>query len=73
MPHAQLLRLVCHVIHNLPSRRTGFPDLLILYGTSTYEFVEVKGPTDQLQPTQRMWFKYLLDHQYRARVLKFRA
>ncbi len=73
IPHAQLLRLVCHVIHNLPSRRTGFPDLLILYGTSTYEFVEVKGPTDQLQPTQRMWFKYLLDHQYPARVLKFRA
>ena len=73
VPHELLLRLVCHIIQNLASRRTGFPDLLVLYGTSEYEFVEVKGPTDQLQPTQRMWFKYLLGHGYPARVIKFKA
>lgn len=73
VPHGVLFRLVCHVIDNLRMARTGFPDLLILYGADDYEFVEVKGPTDQLQPAQRIWFKYFQENGCNARILKFKV
>ena len=73
VPHHILYPLVCHVIENLRKTRAGFPDLLVLYGTGDYEFVEVKGPTDRLQPAQRAWFDYFREHGCRARVLKFKA
>ena len=71
VPHGVLYPLVCHVIDNLRMARTGFPDLLILYGIDDYEFVEVKGPNDQLQPAQRIWFKYFRENVCNARILKF--
>ena len=71
VPHGVLYPLVCHVIDNLRMARTGFPDLLILYGIDDYEFVEVKGPNDQLQPAQRIWFKYFREKSCNARILKF--
>lgn len=73
VPHEVLFGLVCHVIENLWRTRTGFPDLLVLYGNGDYEFVEVKGPTDQLQPAQRAWFNHFHDHGCNARVLKFKT
>ena len=71
VPHGVLYPLVCHVIDNLRMARKGFPDLLILYGNDDYEFVEVKGPNDQLQPAQRIWFKYFHENSCNARILKF--
>ena len=71
--HGVLFALVCHVIENLGRVRAGFPDLLVLYGRRDYEFVEVKGPGDQLQPAQRAWFKYFRDNGCSARVLKFKS
>ncbi|MDA1075219.1 MAG: VRR-NUC domain-containing protein [Proteobacteria bacterium] len=73
IPHTILFSLVGHVIRNLPMARTGFPDLTVLYGPGQYEFVEVKGPTDQLQPAQRIWFKHLTRLGANGRVLKFQA
>lgn len=73
VPHEVLLGLACRVIDHPGATRTGFPDLLVLYGTQDYEFVEVKGPTDSLQPAQRQWFGYLEDNGCNARVLKFKA
>ncbi len=73
VPHEVLLGLACRVIDNPGATRTGFPDLLVLYGTRDYEFVEVKGPTDSLQPAQRQWFNYLEGNGFNARVLKFKA
>jgi hypothetical protein len=73
IPHRHLLALASRVIRDPANTRTGFPDLLVLYRDGRYEFVEVKGPMDQLQPAQRMWFKYLLARGYPARVLKYRA
>ena len=73
VPHSVLFPLVCHVIENLWTSRTGFPDLLVLYGVDDYEFVEVKGPRDQLQPAQRAWFKYFRENRCNARVLKFKT
>ena len=73
VPHDVLLGLACRVIDNPGATRTGFPDLLVLYGARDYEFVEVKGPTDSLQPAQRQWFKFLEASGFKARVLKFKA
>ena len=73
VPHRVLFPLACHVIDNLRMARTGFPDLLILYGADDYEFVEVKGPNDQLQPAQRVWFKYFRENAFNARILKFKV
>ena len=73
VPHAVLFPLVCHVIDNLRMVRTGFPDLLVLYGAGGYEFVEVKGPHDRLQPAQRMWFEHFRESGCNARILKFKC
>ena len=73
VPHEALLGLACRVIDHPGATRTGFPDLLVLYGARDYEFVEVKGPTDSLQPAQRQWFNYLESNGFKARVLKFKA
>ncbi len=59
VPAEALLRLAERVITNLYRLRTGFPDLLMIYGSGAYEFVEVKGPGDQLQPAQRVWLREL--------------
>ena len=72
VPHGVLYPLVCHVIDNLRMARTGFPDLLVLYGVDGYEFVEVKGPNDQLQPAQRIWFKYFRENACNARIIKYK-
>ena len=71
IPFETLLMLADYVIHNLWRARTGFPDLLVIYGKGQFEFVEVKGPTDQLQPGQRIWFKWFRRFNLPARVLKF--
>ncbi|MEZ5550260.1 MAG: VRR-NUC domain-containing protein [Pseudomonadales bacterium] len=71
LPHSQLLDLARYVIANLNRARRGFPDLLVIYGPGQFEFVEVKGPTDQLQPGQRIWFETLDRLGLPARVLKF--
>ena len=73
VPHEVLFGLACRIIGNPGGTRTGFPDLLVLYGTRDYEFVEVKGPTDSLQPAQRQWFDYFEGNGVNARVLKFKA
>ena len=58
------------LIRNLKSRRVGFPDLLVRYADGRAEFLEVKGPNDQLQPQQRVWFEHLAALEVPARVLK---
>jgi hypothetical protein len=69
----RLLRLARHVIGNLQRARHGFPDLFIVRAADTFEFVEVKGPTDQLQPAQRTWLRWLERLELPGRVMKFRA
>ncbi|MGE3464954.1 MAG: VRR-NUC domain-containing protein, partial [Pseudomonadales bacterium] len=73
IPADALLALACHVIRRPYRTRTGFPDLTVLHGPGRYEFVEVKGPTDALQPGQRVWLDTLATLGQPARVLKFRA
>jgi len=73
VPHDALLTLARLTLCHLPGRRTGFPDLLLIYGPGAWELVEVKGPADQLQPAQREWLRTLDDAGLPARVLRFRT
>ncbi len=73
VPETALLALAEHVIRWPYRTRNGFPDLTVVYGPGNFEFVEVKGPTDQLQPGQRVWLSTLAQLGLPARVLKFKA
>jgi VRR-NUC domain len=57
--HRSMVTLAHHVITHLDRARTGFPDLLVIDTHGVFEFVEVKSPTDQLQPAQRTWLRTL--------------
>jgi hypothetical protein len=73
VPERALRDLAAYTIRNLAGARTGFPDLLVVYGANAWELVEVKGPTDQLQPAQRTWLRTLERLSLPARVLRFRS
>ena len=73
VPENDLMRLAEFTLRNLHRLRRGFPDLLIIRAPGDYEFVEVKGPNDQLQPTQRIWLDALEALELPARVLRFKA
>lgn len=50
--------------------RRGFPDLLLLGDApGCYDFIEVKGPGDQLRPEQRRWLGELQAAELPGRVL----
>lgn len=72
-PHDRLLALAERAIRDPAGARTGFPDLLMVYGPGAWELVEVKGPTDSLQPAQRTWLSRLDGLGLPARVLRFTA
>lgn len=69
---AVLARLAHFVIRQLGRYHNGFPDLLLIYPDRSYEFVEVKGPGDQLQGAQRRWLTQLETLRIPVRVLKLR-
>ena len=67
------IRQLSHfLIRNLADYRKGFPDLFVVHPDGTPELVEVKGPSDQLQPQQRAWFEVLAKLDIRARVIKLK-
>ena len=70
IPFAQLQQLSQFLIRNLTEYRRGFPDLFICYEPGRVEYVEVKGPSDQLQPQQRAWFEEFNRMRIPARVVK---
>ena len=72
IPEADLRALVDIVREDLAGKRSGFPDLTVIYGPGRYEFVEVKGPGDQLQIHQRLWIEALERRGLPVRVLRYR-
>ena len=72
VPETDLRALLEIVRHDLAGKRSGFPDLTIVYGPGRYEFVEVKGPTDQLQAHQHLWIQALCARGLPVRVLRFK-
>lgn len=73
MPMWQMLAIADHVAHNTREARSGFPDLTVIHGPGNIEFVEVKGPGDQLQPNQRVWLRVLDASNVPHRVLRLKA
>ena len=73
MPESHIRALTSFQIRRLPQFRTGLPDLCIVDSNGQYEFIEVKGPNDQLQPVQRLWFKHFHEMGIPARVMKIRV
>ena len=72
IPEADLRALVEIVREDLAGKRSGFPDLTVIYGPGRYEFVEVKVPGDQLQIHQRLWIEALEQRGLPVRVLRYR-
>lgn len=72
IPGEHIRRIAAFLIRNLRTHSKGMPDLLVVRGPGDYELVEVKGPTDQLQPTQRIWFKQFAAMGIPAGVLKLK-
>ena len=70
MPARDLKALLQIIRGDLAGRRAGFPDLCIVHGPGEYEFVEVKGPGDQLQIHQRLWIEALVAHGLPVRVAR---
>ena len=67
------IRTLSHfLIRNLKDYRKGFPDLFVSHPDGTAEFIEVKGPGDQLRPEQRAWFETFERFGIKARVIKLR-
>ena len=58
---------------DLRQMRSGFPDLFVVKPNDKYEFVEVKGPTDQVRPNQHIWLEALASINVPLRVLKYKA
>lgn len=71
IPKPHLLALTSAVIECPGKCRTGFPDLFVQHASGDCEFIEVKGPSDQLQPQQRAWLARLDALHIPASVLKF--
>lgn len=65
-----LQALFDYMLNDLGQVRSGMPDLFVAYGKGNYELVEVKGPSDQLQPNQRVWLKKLCELGVPCRVIK---
>jgi hypothetical protein len=73
MPAGDIRKVCAFMIRNLAERKSGLPDLFMSYGPNAYEFIEVKGPNDQLQPGQRVWLKHFETMGIPARVLKLKV
>ena len=57
---------------DLRQMRSGFPDLFVVKPDDEYEFVEVKGPTDQVRPNQHIWLQSLASSDLPVHVLKYK-
>ena len=49
---------------------SGFPDLVCIRGEEDFQFVEVKGPGDQLRPEQKSWLHFFATIGLKSSVAK---
>ena len=63
IPAAHLLRLFEWILADIRAHRSGFPDLVQFWPRSgRYRLIEVKGPGDRLQDSQRRCLAHCLRH-----------
>ena len=67
----RLRDLLCIVIEDLEQFRSGFPDLTVINESDELEFIEVKGPGDQIRPNQRIWIERLMTVGIPVKVWRF--
>ncbi|MFC1665563.1 VRR-NUC domain-containing protein [Pseudomonadota bacterium] len=61
MSRQHLVGIFDTLVRDVHTYRSGFPDLVLFdREANTYQLVEVKGPGDSLQASQRRWFKHFL-------------
>jgi len=70
LPVNQLRKILETMLEDISQYRRGFPDLLVIDSYGCIEFVEVKGPGDQLSSHQRVWFNLFHRLEIPARVLR---
>jgi hypothetical protein len=59
IPAAHLLAIWERILFDPAENRRGFPDLIALgAGAGEYCMIEVKGPGDALQDSQKRWLRY---------------
>ncbi|WP_317931220.1 VRR-NUC domain-containing protein [Halioxenophilus sp. WMMB6] len=67
IPAGDWLAIFDYLWQDLESRRRGLPDLIHFPKAGGYQWLEVKGPGDKLQPHQRRWLQFFasrrIDHQ----------
>jgi len=63
LPAAHLKKWFERILHDIPSNRSGFPDLIQFWPQENrYRMLEVKGPGDRLQDNQIRWLDYCVAH-----------
>ncbi|MYL23781.1 VRR-NUC domain-containing protein [Halomonas alkaliantarctica] len=73
IPAAHLEAVFRHLLLDLRHHRRGLPDLIALnHHTGGYQLIEVKGPGDRLQDSQRLWMQAMLAHDMPVSVLHVR-
>jgi len=58
VPGAIWTAIFDYMLDDIEQTRTGFPDLALFFAPGRFQFVEVKGPGDQLRREQRLWFEF---------------
>lgn len=69
VPSAKLRLVMLEMATNIKSNSHGFPDLFV-WDEDSYEFVEVKSPTDNLSNQQLFWLKFFERNQIPSKVLR---
>ena len=59
------------IAQDLCQMRSGFPDLTVINPNGDIEFIEVKGPNDQVQRNQAIWIRELNRADIPTRVLHY--
>ncbi|MFT5885115.1 MAG: hypothetical protein ACI9IP_001575 [Arcticibacterium sp.] len=66
---APIKEILVHICKDIVENSRGFPDLFV-WDNHSYEFVEVKSPTDNLSNRQLYWLNYFEANGINARVLR---
>lgn len=73
IPREHLLAIWRRMLFDPRENRRGFPDLLALGAApGDYQMIEVKGPGDALQNSQKRWLRFFSDQQIPAAVAHVR-
>jgi len=70
VPSATWIAIFDHMLDDLEQARTGFPDLTLCFGRRSFQFVEVKGPGDELRREQQLWFEFFAKAEIASCVLR---